>query len=139
MYYLKVESSFDAAHFLPGYKGPCANMHGHHWKIQACYRYDERIKALSNEVGLSLDFVSLKANLQTLCQLFDHHTINELIEQPTAEHIAQNIYNRLASMSDGEYLSHVIVYETANSSVMYFPTGNTKDKSYETIPNSGNF
>ncbi len=35
MYFLKTSASFDSAHFLHGYKGKCANLHGHHWVIEA--------------------------------------------------------------------------------------------------------
>ena len=34
MFYLKAESSFDAAHFLAHYEGKCHNIHGHHWIVQ---------------------------------------------------------------------------------------------------------
>lgn len=34
MYFLKTTASFDSAHFLQGYNGKCANLHGHHWVIE---------------------------------------------------------------------------------------------------------
>lgn len=34
MYTLKVEHSFDSAHFLYGYEGKCRNIHGHKWKVE---------------------------------------------------------------------------------------------------------
>ena len=33
MYMLQTEQSFDAAHFLKGYKGKCSNIHGHRWRV----------------------------------------------------------------------------------------------------------
>ena len=33
MYILKTEQSFDSAHFLSGYEGKCANIHGHRWRV----------------------------------------------------------------------------------------------------------
>ena len=33
MYHLKVEQTFDSAHFLKGYQGKCSNIHGHTWKV----------------------------------------------------------------------------------------------------------
>ena len=33
MYYVSVESHFDAAHFLRGYAGKCENLHGHRYKV----------------------------------------------------------------------------------------------------------
>ena len=35
MYILKTSAAFDSAHFLAGYNGKCANLHGHHWVIEA--------------------------------------------------------------------------------------------------------
>ncbi len=35
MYILKAEAAFDSAHFLSGYNGKCANLHGHRWVISA--------------------------------------------------------------------------------------------------------
>ena len=32
MYILKTSASFDSAHFLAGYTGKCANLHGHRWE-----------------------------------------------------------------------------------------------------------
>ena len=32
MFILKAEGEFDSAHFLSGYKGKCANIHGHRWE-----------------------------------------------------------------------------------------------------------
>ena len=34
MYYLKTSAAFDSAHFLKGYEGKCANIHGHRWTIE---------------------------------------------------------------------------------------------------------
>ena len=34
MFELKTSASFDSAHFLSGYQGKCANLHGHRWKIE---------------------------------------------------------------------------------------------------------
>ena len=34
MHRLRIESHFDAAHKLVGYKGKCSNVHGHRWKVE---------------------------------------------------------------------------------------------------------
>ena len=34
MYHLKTTAAFDSAHFLAGYEGKCANIHGHRWVIE---------------------------------------------------------------------------------------------------------
>ena len=33
MYKIRIEESFDSAHFLAGYDGKCSNLHGHRWRI----------------------------------------------------------------------------------------------------------
>ena len=43
MYLLKTEKSFDAAHFLKGYKGKCSNLHGHRWRVVIEVRGDHLI------------------------------------------------------------------------------------------------
>jgi 6-pyruvoyl-tetrahydropterin synthase len=40
LWVLTVSEAFDAAHFLPGYNGPCGNLHGHTWRIEATWAYN---------------------------------------------------------------------------------------------------
>lgn len=63
MYELMVESTFDSAHALRGYEGPCENLHGHTWKVQVyiniiiiavfIYFYTEQL----NRNGLRAEFI----------------------------------------------------------------------------------
>ena len=81
---------FDAAHFLPGYKGKCANMHGHTWVIEIEVArpdnyYDE-------ETGMVLDFSFFKDALQgNYLEKLDHKVLNEVpnLQNPTAEVICE--------------------------------------------------
>lgn len=74
--------SFDAAHYLPNYKGKCANMHGHHWVVEL------GVKGLIGESGMVIDFVLLKNFLEDeVVKVFDHKLINDIIPNPTAENI----------------------------------------------------
>ena len=34
MYQLKTVADFDSAHFLSGYQGKCANIHGPRWHVE---------------------------------------------------------------------------------------------------------
>lgn len=52
------EFTFDAAHFLPNYDGPCKNMHGHTYKLQVGVVGAER--APLNDEGFVIDFAELK-------------------------------------------------------------------------------
>ena len=51
MYELTVEETFDAAHALRGYEGPCENLHGHTWKVQVQIQGEQL-----NDIGLLEDF-----------------------------------------------------------------------------------
>ena len=33
MFEVVKEVTFDAAHYIPNYDGPCGRMHGHRWKV----------------------------------------------------------------------------------------------------------
>lgn len=77
--------SFDAAHYLPNYIGPCSNMHGHHWVVELA------IKGPVKD-GMVVDFKWLKEALENICEGFDHSCLNNLglpfSSNPTAENIA---------------------------------------------------
>lgn len=137
MYILKAEAAFDSAHFLSGYKGKCANLHGHRWVISAeiC---DTELLAEGQLRGMVTDFGDIKRDLKNLADEFDHAFIYEkgtlksaavaalneenfrLIEvnfRPTAENFAKYFYDRLSQM--GYSVRSVTVYETPNNSATY--------------------
>jgi 6-pyruvoyltetrahydropterin/6-carboxytetrahydropterin synthase len=68
------------------------------------------------------DFVDLK-NLvkEHILDEFDHHYINEFIEQPTAENIAVYIWDRLAPLvkTENAHLCEIQVWETKTSGIIY--------------------
>jgi len=49
------EFRFDAAHYLPGYKGLCSNLHGHTFYLQIGVRGEIDLAS-----GMVVDFNSLK-------------------------------------------------------------------------------
>lgn len=57
---------FDSAHYLPGYDGKCANLHGHRWKIVV------EFKGPILENGMVIDFTIIKQNVQPL--ITRHHS-----------------------------------------------------------------
>lgn len=76
MYYLRTESSFDAAHFLWKYEGKCRNLHGHRWRVVAEIKSPD-LKQEEQTRGMVVDFGDLKNDLRLLCDLFDHSLIYE--------------------------------------------------------------
>ena len=136
MYYLKTEQSFDSAHFLHGYHGKCANIHGHRWKIVATIKNEKLLDDPQNK-SMVIDFGDLKADLKVITDNFDHALIIEdgslskrlyqaLIDEnfkiinlpfrPTAENLAKYIYDRLAKKYNVNYIE---VYETPNNCASY--------------------
>ena len=59
MYYLKTSACFDSAHFLHGYNGKCANIHGHHWIVKVKINGD-KLKESGEKRGMLLDFGDFK-------------------------------------------------------------------------------
>jgi len=69
MYQVIVSTTFDAAHRLGDYQGPCARLHGHTYTVTGaweCTRLDRR--------GIALDMVELKKQLRSVVVDMDHRT-----------------------------------------------------------------
>lgn len=82
-------AEFDAAHSLPGYKGKCANLHGHTYKVEVV------IEGPVGENGFVMDFFQLKKILGCAIEDLDHRNLNDLLPNPTAEKISEMICQHL--------------------------------------------
>lgn len=137
MYRLKTSAEFDSAHFLAGYNGKCANIHGHRWKIEAVVDSSELIVS-GEKRGMVVDFGDFKHSVRVLARRFDHAFIFErdslkaatlaalddegfrLIEvgfRPTAENFARHFYGILKE--EGLPVRSVAVYETPENCAVY--------------------
>lgn len=137
MYYLKTSASFDSAHFLAGYHGKCANIHGHHWMIEAVIG-DSKLQQSGEKRGMIIDFGDFKKAVRSLADGFDHALIYEkgslrettiaalreesfrLIEidvRPTAENFAALFFRSLKAQ--GLPVKSVTVYETPENCAVY--------------------
>ena len=74
MYILKTSAAFDSAHFLKGYNGKCANIHGHRWTIEVRAGSDTLIDN-GEKRGMVIDFGDLKKEVRALADSFDHALI----------------------------------------------------------------
>ena len=89
------EFVFDSAHHLPGYNGPCANLHGHQWKLEV--EVSGEVDKLS---GMVVDFVKMKkAVTEVIINKFDHHLINDIMPLPTAENMVMYMVPILEEIS----------------------------------------
>ena len=137
MYILKTSAAFDSAHFLAGYNGKCANLHGHHWIIEA-EAGQEALQESGEKRGMVIDFSDLKKAVRALADAYDHALIYEegslkpatlaaledehfrLIAvpyRPTAENFAKAFYEALSA--DCLPVLRVTVYETPDNSARY--------------------
>ena len=94
MYEVLVKGDFSSAHNLRGYKGKCETLHGHNWKVEARFE-----KESLNDIGISVDFVTLKSRLNDILKKLDHTHLNKIevfkTINPSAENIARFIYAKL--------------------------------------------
>ena len=137
MYILKTQAAFDSAHFLSGYNGKCANIHGHHWVIETEVSQERLIEG-GEKRGMVIDFGDLKKAVRSLADSYDHALIYEvgtlkpatvaalrdegfrLIElpcRPTAENFARLFFEELTRQ--GLPVSRVTVYETPDNCAAY--------------------
>ena len=122
MYEISVESHFDAAHFLRGYRGKCEALHGHRYKVVA------RVKATRlDDIGLAFDFTELKRHLNDILSRFDHTCLNDIkpfdAVNPSAENIAATIFNELEVKLAAAPISlaSVEAWESPQTGVTYIP------------------
>jgi 6-pyruvoyltetrahydropterin/6-carboxytetrahydropterin synthase len=122
MYELIVESHFDAAHFLRGYRGKCEAMHGHRYRVVARIRATEL-----DDIGLSCDFGDLKKALNEVLARYDHVCLNDISPfdkvNPSAENIAAAIYRELkGKLVDPQLqISCIEAWESPTTGVAYRP------------------
>ena len=103
--------TFDAAHQLPWHPGRCRNLHGHTYKLEVS------VEGAVGPNGIVCDFAELDAVVRsTILDRLDHTYLNDLMDNPTAELIAADIWKRLEADAPGE-LVHIKLWETPDSAV----------------------
>jgi 6-pyruvoyltetrahydropterin/6-carboxytetrahydropterin synthase len=102
---VSVDFAFSAAHALPFYEGVCKRMHGHNYRLQVGLS-----GAVSPRDGMVRDFEDIKRLVwdAALVQV-DHHTLNDVHPNPTAENMAAWFWERLAPVIEG--LTEVRLWE----------------------------
>lgn len=106
--------SFEAAHELPWHAGKCKRLHGHH------YRFEVTVEGPLDDNGIVIDFDDLKRVVNTeVVDRLDHQYLNDLLDNPTAERVAQDVWTRLTGA--GLNLVGLRLWETPDSSVELLP------------------
>jgi 6-pyruvoyltetrahydropterin/6-carboxytetrahydropterin synthase len=95
-------------------------MHGHNWKLEV-----EVTATALNEVGMGMDFKTIKTATRELAATLDHRYLNDIPPfdtiNPTAENIAQYFYQELSKTVniDTAKVSAVTLWETDRACVKY--------------------
>lgn len=110
---LSVDFDFAAAHALPFYDGPCKRLHGHNYKLRVHFT------GLPNpRDGMIRDFDDVKKKVWELVLVqCDHHNLNDLMENPTAENMLVWMWERLTPHVDG--LTQLQLWETPEYCATY--------------------
>lgn len=119
-YTLHVTTHFNSARALRNYEGPCKNIHGHTFKVQANVSASE-----PDSTGLVIDFIEIKTALQKIVENFDHQYINEIkpfdIINPTNENLAKYFFEALTIILQPKKVkvTSLSVWESNESGVTY--------------------
>ena len=96
---------FSASHQLTqfGENHPCARLHGHNYVVEAEVRGE-----VSPVSGVIVDFYFIDKSVKPIIDSLDHRHLNDFIEIPTAENLAQYIMDQVPT----KFLFSVKVWET---------------------------
>ena len=109
---IKLIRTFSAAHKLPHYDGACHDLHGHTWKAVFI------IEGPVREDGMVCDFKVIKKLLDE--HLPDHRFLNDVLPNPTAENLAQFIFNQVSAAlaPQGLKLKSAEIWESENAAAI---------------------
>lgn len=103
---------FEAAHVLPFHQGKCSRMHGHSYRLDVAVRGP--LQSDGPARGMIEDFDEIRRVVKSgVIDALDHQTLNDFIENPTAERIVMWIWERLETTLAG--LDELVLWETSNS------------------------
>lgn len=104
--------TFEAAHVLPHHPGKCSRLHGHSYQLEISV--EGPLQSTGPASGMVLDFDDIASVVQReIINRFDHSSLNDAVDNPTAELVAHWIWERLAPLLPG--LCEVILWETATA------------------------
>ncbi len=149
---LTKEFSFEAAHALEGYDGPCRELHGHSYRLFVTVKGQPSTGDGDPKCGMVLDFGLLKRIVgEEIVERFDHalvlratpaneslretlgtrfSNIVEVDYQPTCENMLGDFARRIAArLPQGVELCSLRLHETATSFAEWFAEDNPESGS----------
>jgi 6-pyruvoyltetrahydropterin/6-carboxytetrahydropterin synthase len=140
------EFSFEMAHVLWNYDGPCKNVHGHSYRLFVTLSGFPVDNQENPKNGMVIDFGDLKSIVKIqIINIFDHSVVlSDKIEkektdiftrlfgntvlvsyQPTCENLVADFAERIAPhLPSGVKLHSLKLYETATSYAEWFASDN---------------
>ena len=98
--YVTKRFTFEACHHLPNYKGKCANVHGHSYKMEVTVSAEKDFSMGSSRPynRMVLDFSTLKSIVNAeVVNRYDHQDLNEFFAIPTAEAMVVEMFEDIRS------------------------------------------
>lgn len=140
------EFSFEMAHALWQYDGPCRNVHGHSYRLFVTLSGEPADQPGQPKAGMVIDFGDLKRVVKkNIVDIFDHTVLVSSREggerldsmrkmfgnvvvvdyQPTCENLVADIADRIRPLLPGNVDLHSLrLYETATSYAEWFASDN---------------
>lgn len=107
--------TFEAAHALPHHPGKCARLHGHSYRLEVAL--DGPLQSDGPAAGMIEDFDVISRTVKAaVIDRLDHGSLNDLLENPTAENIVVWIWHRLSG--ELPYLTELVLWETRKACVV---------------------
>lgn len=136
--------TFEMAHALHGYDGPCRQIHGHSYKLYITVAGEPCADIKSPKLGMVMDFAELKAIVNRVIvdkldhalvvrkKVYDAHMLStmrgqwsniiETTYQPTCENMVVDFAELIAKeLPLNVHLEEVKLYETENSYATFRP------------------
>jgi 6-pyruvoyltetrahydropterin/6-carboxytetrahydropterin synthase len=107
--------TFEAAHVLPNHPGKCARLHGHSYRLEVALEGPLHESGPAAGMVEDFDVVSRVVKAAVVSEL-DHRSLNEVIENPTAERIVVWVWQRLVQELPG--LAELTLWETPTACVV---------------------
>lgn len=142
---LTKEFTFEMAHMLEGYDGPCKNVHGHSYRLAVTVVGEPNANPADPKFGMVMDFGQLKSIVtKKVVNRFDHvlmvksnnqvlkqpniqslGNIEQVDYQPTCENLLIHIVQLISDELPKEVkLHHLKLHETATSFAEWFASDN---------------
>ena len=94
---------------LPHHAGKCARLHGHSYRLDVAVTGP--LQTEGSAQGMVVDFDQIATVVETaVVERLDHSSLNDVLPNPTAEHIALWIWAQLAPRLAG--LDEIALWET---------------------------